>query len=190
MTAAIATTRKRGLLHCVVLVFFLVCSFGVAAQQSPRIGYVNMKRVIDNAPQTQRGRQKLEQEFESRNSEILEREKRLEDLQNKLLREAEIMTDDERGDLELLIRTVTRDVRRLKDEYTEDFTIRFSEEQNLLIRRVDSAVTALAEQEKLDLVLPDTSVVYASDNVDITDKVLQRLRDEFDAERRPEDMPE
>lgn len=182
MTAATTRTLKRELLRCAVLVILLGCCFGVAAQQSARLGYVDMKRVIDNAPQTQRGRQKLEQEFESRNNEILEMEKRLEDLRNKLLREAEIMTDDERGDLELLIRSVTRDGRRLRDEYTEDFTIRFSEEQNLLIRRVDAAVTALAEQENLDLVLPDTSVVYASDRVDITDRVVQRLRDEFEAE--------
>lgn len=182
MTAVMTKTLERGLLRCLVLVALLVCSFGVAAQESPRIGYVNMKRVIDNAPQTQRGRQKLEQQFASRNNEILEMEKRLGDLQNKLLRDAKIMTDAERADLELLIRSVTRDVRRLKDEYTEDFTVRFSEEQNLLIRRVDSAVKALAQQENMDLVLPDTSVVYASERVDITDKVLQRLRDEFESE--------
>jgi len=182
MIAAPARTSKHGLLRWAMLAVLLVFCFGVAAQQAPRIGYVNMKRVIDNAPQTQRGRQNLEREFESRNKEMLEMEKRLEDLRNKLLREAEIMTDDERVDLELLVRAVTRDVRRLKDEYTEDFTIRFSEEQNLLIRRVNSAVKALAEQEHLDLVLPDTSVLYASDNVDITDRVLKRLKDEFEAE--------
>ena len=172
----------RQLAAGLVLCCLLALSFGVVAQQSLRIGYVNMKRVIDNAPQTQRGRQKLEQEFESRNNEILEMEKRREDLQNKLLREAETMTDREREDVELLMRSVTRDIRRLKDEYTEDFTIRFSEEQNLLIRRVNSAVKSLAQQENMDLVLPDTSVVYASENVDITDRVLKRLNDEFEAE--------
>jgi outer membrane protein len=176
------TMKSTALLRCGVLALLLVCAFGATAQQAARIGYVNMKRVIDNAPQTQRGRQKLEQEFESRYNEINEMEKRLEDLQNKLLRTAEMVTDDERADLELLIRTFTRDLRRSRDEYTEDFTIRFSEQQNLLIQRVDDAVKALAEQENLDLVLPDTSVVFASDRVDITDQVLQRLVDEFEAE--------
>ena len=145
------TMKSTALVRCGVLAILLVCAFGAAAQQAARIGYVNMKRVIDNAPQTQRGRQKLEQEFESRYNEINEMEKRLEDLQNKLLRTVEIVADDERADQELLIRTVTRDVRRSRDEYTEDFSIRFSEQQNLLIQRVDAVPDCLyiAEEQGL-----------------------------------------
>lgn len=173
------------------LLLLLVFSAGVThAQDALRVGYVNMKYVIDNAPQTRQGREKLEQEFEERNNEILQLEQRLEDLQNKLLRDAEIMTDDEREDLELLIRTVTRDVRRQKDEYAEDFTIRLNEEQNLLIRRVDGAVQTLSQTEQVDLVLPDTSVIYASERVDMTERVLERLRQEFENEQQAEGAAE
>lgn len=154
----------------------------LAAQEPLRVGYVDMEYLINNAPQTRQGREKLEEEFKERNEEILQLEQRLEDLRSKLLRDAEIMTDGEREDLELLIRTLTRDIRRYKDEYAEDFSLRLNEEQNLLIKRVDDAVQTLARTERLDIVLPDTSVIFASQRVDITEKVLERLRLEFQNE--------
>ena len=52
-------------------VFFVCLTLAVSAQaQSVQIGYVNMKQVLDIAPQVMAGREKLDLEFRPRNEEI------------------------------------------------------------------------------------------------------------------------
>ncbi len=62
-----------------------------ATAQTPaatRIGYVDMKRLLDNAPQVVAGRQKLEKEFGPRDASLKTDEKRLDDLRQRQLHEA------------------------------------------------------------------------------------------------------
>ena len=53
---------------CVVLIALALSS--AASAQQLRIGYVDMKQVLDNAPQVVAGRAKLDQEFRDRNDSI------------------------------------------------------------------------------------------------------------------------
>ena len=55
--------------YCVrtICVVFLGLALASSAwSQSLRVGYVDMKRVLDNAPQVLAGRQQLDQEFRER----------------------------------------------------------------------------------------------------------------------------
>ncbi|MBS0601020.1 MAG: OmpH family outer membrane protein, partial [Proteobacteria bacterium] len=66
-------------------------------------------------------------------------------------------------------------VKRAQDEFREDFNIRRNEEMAKLQKLIQDAITALAQEERYDLVLNDGAVIFASEAVDITDKVLKRL---------------
>jgi len=67
-----------------------------------------------------------------------------------------------------------RDLKRDQEEFREDFNLRRNEELGKLQRLVFEAIKGLSDAEKYDLVLHD-GVVFASDSVDITDKVQKRL---------------
>ena len=66
-------------------------------------------------------------------------------------------------------------MKRAQDEFREDFNIRRNEEMAKLQKLIQDAITALAQEERYDLVLNDGAVIFASEAVDITDKVLKRL---------------
>ncbi len=146
-----------------------------ALAKEVKIGFVNVAQVLQEAPQAEAARKRLEQEFAPRDKRLVNQQKELEQLQEKLNRDAAVMSDAERGKLEREILSKQRDLKRAQDEFREDFNIRRNEELGKLQREIFEAIKALAKDEEYDLLLTD-GVVYASDQIDVTEKVKQRLQ--------------
>jgi outer membrane protein len=142
-----------------------------------RIGFVNAARVSAEAPQADVARQKLEKEFAPRDQEVVAAQKEVRALEEKLARDAAVMKESERARLERDVISRKRDIRRMQDEFREDFNMRRNEELARLQRRIIEVIQQLAKDEKFDLIVSD-GVVYASDQVDITGKVIERLQQE------------
>ena len=68
-----------------------------------------------------------------------------------------------------------RDIKRLQDEYSEDLSIRRNEELRKLEKEIAKTITDIAKKEKYDLIVFQ-GVIYASEKVDITNKVLESLK--------------
>lgn len=146
-----------------------------ALAREVKIGFVNVAQVLQEAPQAEAARKRLEQEFAPRDKRLVNQQKELEKLQEKLNRDAAVMSEAERGKLEREILSKQRDLKRAQDEFREDFNIRRNEELGKLQREIFEAIKALAKDEAYDLLLTD-GVVYASDQIDVTEKVKQRLQ--------------
>jgi len=140
-----------------------------------RIGFVNVARVLQQAPQAEQAKKRLEREFAPRDKRLVAMQKELKKLEEKLARDAAVMSDSERRKLERDILAKQRELKRAREEFREDFNLRRNEELGKLQRQVFEAVKSLAKEENYDLLLTD-GVVYASDRVDVTDKVLKRLK--------------
>ncbi len=140
-----------------------------------KIGFVNVARVLQQAPQAEQAKKRLEREFAPRDKRLVAMQKELKKLEEKLARDAAVMSDSERRKLERDILAKQRELKRARDEFREDFNLRRNEELGKLQRQVFEAVKSLAKDEDYDLLLTD-GVVYASDRVDVTDKVLKRLK--------------
>jgi outer membrane protein len=151
-------------------------SAGVAAAD-PRLAYVNMVRVLEEAPQATEASSKLERDFSPREREIVALQREVRQLEDRLMREGAGMTDVTRGNLELDVRSRKRDLKRQQDEFREDLNLRKNQELAAIQRLVIEVVQALARREGFDLVVSE-GVVFASARVDITEKVLERLRQE------------
>jgi len=143
-----------------------------------KIGVVNAPKVLEQAPQAEAARVHLEQEFAPRDKAMQASRKELKNLEERLGRDGAIMSETERRKLERDIISRQRDLKREREEFTEDLNIRRNEAFEKLRRRVFQVIVDLAKAEKYDLILSD-GVVFASDNVDITETVIQRLSAEF-----------
>jgi outer membrane protein len=148
--------------------------------QGSRMAFVNVPKVLEQAPQAVAANKRLEKEFEPRNRALLKLRKELRGLEDRLQREGVTMSDAQLRKLESEIRSRKREIRRSQDDYQEDLNIRRNDELRRLQKRVYEAIVDLAKQEKYDLVVGD-GVIYADNSVDITDKVLKKLRQEFNA---------
>ena len=150
------------------------------AAQDKRLAYVNINQVLEQAPQAIAANQRLEKEFEPRNSALNELRREVRSLEDRLAREGMTMSEAQLRKLEIDIRGRKREIKRAQEDFREDLNIRRNDELRKLQKRTYDAIVELAKKENYEMVLGDV-VIYASPSVDITDKVLKVLSDEFEA---------
>lgn len=166
---------KRSLLtFCLVFGISLLTTALVNAQDL-KIGFVDTARVLKDAPQADLARKKLESEFAPRDEKIVNMQKQLKNLDDRQNKDIAVMSDSVRRKLERDMIELKRDIKRAKEEFTEDFNLRRNEELTKLQRLISQTTVAVAKEDGYDIVLSD-SVLYTSKRVDITDKILARLR--------------
>jgi outer membrane protein len=165
--------KKTLLLMSLLLVMMLLA--GTAFAQSYRIGFVNATRVFEESPQYQEARKRLETEFSRREKELLSSQKQLQQLEEKLQRDGAVMSEDEVKRLERDILSRSRRLKNSQTAFREDLNLRQNEEFKKLRTQIREVIQEVGKSEKMDLVVSD-GVVYYSDRIDISDLVLDKLR--------------
>lgn len=158
-----------------VLAALLIILAGSALAADVKVGVVNIPRLLQEAPQADAARKRLESDFAPRDQKIVELQKKLKKGEEKLVRDAAIMSDTQRQSRERELVGLKRDIKRAKEEFNDDLNLRRNEELGKLQKLVYDTIVALAKEQNYDAILGD-SVLYASDRVDLTDMVLARLR--------------
>lgn len=166
---------KKLFFNLITAVAFGAASQVALAEEGLRIGFVNIPKILDNAPQAKGADSRLKQEFTSRESKVAKAKEELRRLEEKLRKEEDTLSQAEANKLAQDIRTKRRDLERELDTFREDFSIRRSDEINKLQKDILNAINTLAKEEGYDLVVGE-GVVYANSRVDITDKVLAHLQ--------------
>jgi len=168
-------------IHTALLAFLMgVVSLTTAHAQQLRVGYVNMKNVLDNAPQVIAGRQKLDLEFRPRNDAIEVEERQANDLEQRLVQGD--LTEEAQSRLEREIRDMRRSINRKKEDLRDELSFRRTEEVQQLEDQINIAVEEIASSHGYDLIL-SSPVVYADPALDITELILHQLQLEFDADQ-------
>lgn len=158
-------------------------ALGVVAlpvQADTKVGFVNTVKLMEEAPQAKSAQTKLESEFAPREQELLNLQKDIRALEDRLARDSAVMSETESSKLERDILAKRRDLKRTQDEFRDDLNIRKNEVLSKLQRQMYDATVALAKEKKFDIILGQ-GVVYSSDSVDITPQVLDKLNKEFKA---------
>lgn len=165
-------SSRRGLRGLLCLVF-LCLSFSAYAADF-RIGYVNAVRVIEEAPQGVAALKKLEAEFGQRDKELVSLQTRIRQGEEELQKNNAALKESDRRAREREILTLKRELKRATQEFREDYNQRRNEELAVLQQIVRKTILEIAKQDKYDLILHE-GTVYASDSIDITEKVLKKL---------------
>ncbi len=162
-------------MHGVLAIVFVTWA-GLAVAVEYKIGFVNTERLFREATPAKRAQQKIEKEFATRDAEIQKLAKQVRDLQAALDKDGATMAEGERRNKERDLANQSRDLQRMQREFREDLNLRRNEELAGIQERANKVIQQIAESEKFDLILQDP-VVYASQRIDITDKVIKALAD-------------
>lgn len=140
-----------------------------------RIGFVNVGYLIDNSPQAAAATKRLELEFQPRQREVAETRGLLDALRE----EATNAEDGAEETVELQRRIVELERRLVRTEqaFREDLNIQRNIELRNVREEVLQSVAAFANAQGFDVILTD-GVVFASERVDVTERVLQQLREQ------------
>ncbi len=141
-----------------------------------KIGYLDLGRVLEDSPQYASARNALKKELDRRERELKSKADQLRKLEEKLKRDAKVMSESEARRLERDILTRQRQLKNTRDEFRDELTLRQNEERKKLLQEVAEVVKKIGKQEGYDLILTPESVAYRNPQLDISDKVLQHLK--------------
>ena len=146
------------------------------------VAVVNVIRLQTEAPQVAQVREKIKAEFLAREAKTSTQQEQINQLEQKLLRDRENMSDAEAKSLQRDIRSRKLRLENAKEELESDRRLRLNEEMDHLRRVLSEVIAEVANAEKLDIVL-ESGVTWASERANITDKVLARMRELSAAEK-------
>ena len=151
----------------------LMVAASTASAQELKIGYVNIDRVLRDAPPAKAAQSKLEQEFSRREKDLNEAAQRLKSASDKFEKDAPTLSESERVRRQRDLVEQDRELKRRSREFQEDLSQRKNEELSSVLDRANKVVKQIFDQEKYDLILQEA--VFASPRVDITDRVIKAL---------------
>ena len=152
----------------------LASLFSGSATAEMKVGFVDTAKLMESAPQVKEAQSNIEAEFAPREKELVELQRKIRTQEDRLARDTAVMSESENSKLERDILGMRRDLKRSQEEFRDDLNIRRNEVLAKLQREICDAIVAFAKEQKYDLILGQ-GVVYSSDQVDITDDVLNKL---------------
>ncbi len=164
--------RKHIFISAVTLTLFLVCS---ASWAEVRIAAVNINKILNQAPQTKDADSSMRGEFSDRQQTLIKEQEALKSLEDKYRVDKDVISASERKKLEGQLREKMREFKRKSGEFNEDFGLARNKALSTLQEDVYKAIVTVAKRENYDLVVSE-SVLYASEKIDITQKVLHELK--------------
>jgi outer membrane protein len=142
-------------------------------QAAARIGFVNMERVMRDVNPAQQAQRRLKVDIEKRDQEMRALVAQMKKLEIALERNSPALSDTERRARQREFAQLSRDFERKKVEYSEELGLRRNEAVGQVLEQANRAVRRVAEQDNLDIVFQEAA--YASQRIDITDKVIRAV---------------
>ena len=162
------------------LVFLLAIVPGAATAADAKVAYVNLPYLIDNSPQAQAASGELEEKFGPQQQELQRKQQEFQQLQQKLQKDGlTSMSEEERNQAQDQLRTLKREIQRMNQALREDVNMERNDAFKQVRQAVMEAVQKLAQDEGYDLVVGQ-GALYASDAVNITERVLERMKSNYD----------
>lgn len=161
-----------------VMLLLISVTASTAMAVNLKIGYVNSVKVVDQAPQAKAALIRLDKEFSPRDKKLVKSREKIKSLEAELEKGSLVLGEAERRSKERSLLILKRDVRREAQEFREDYNLRRNEELAALQKLVYKTIIKIAKKQKFDLILHE-GAIYASDKIDITDRVLLNLRSSF-----------
>ena len=165
----------RAMLATLLVLALFASSAPWAQSDALKIAYVDMQRLLDNAPQMVAARERLAREFAARDASLKDDQSRLTAMQTRLREEGPFMLRDQADQLRQQTDALKRSVERSRDRMREELSRRTREEADRAFPSISNAVAEYARAQGIDLVLT-SPVIYVSAKIDITDRVIDSLR--------------
>ena len=159
----------------IAMLTFAMAFFPAISSAETKIGFVNLVKLIEEAPQGASATKKIEAEFSPRDNAIRKKQKKIQKLESELEKNALVMKASELSSKEAEITKLKRSIKREADEFREDYNLRRNEELKVLQKVVREAINEVGKENKFDLIMAE-GVLFASKKANITELVLKKLR--------------
>ncbi len=147
-----------------------------AHAEGVKLAVVDMQAVLQKAPQIEKINKNLTAQFKGRQDKIMQAQRDLQNETQNLEKNAAVMKADDRAKLENKIMTDRNNVQSMVASFQKDLSKQQSDSLHGFSQQLDGVVSKLAAQTGIDLVIQKGSTLYAKNDLDITQQVLDALK--------------
>jgi outer membrane protein len=156
-------------------VFAVVFSLAAYADDM-KIGVVDVRQVLQNSPQVKQMQTKLQDEFGARDKQIQAAQQQMQANVEKLNRDGAVMSASDRNALIKTTQTEQTNLREMQATFQKDVYAKQNAAMQNILAQVQEAVSKIAKEKNLTLVLSKEAVAYAGNDVDITSDVAKQFQ--------------
>lgn len=141
-----------------------------------KLAVVDMQAILQKAPQISKINDALTRQFKGRQDSIVKAQSELQKEADNLQKNAAVMQADKRSNLENKLMIDRNNVNSMIASFQKDLSKRQSESLHNFSQQLDSVVSKVAAQSGYDVVIQKGSTLYAKNNLDITQQILDALK--------------
>lgn len=163
--------------------FFMLAAMLPAAAfaQAQQIAFVDVSYLVDNSPQAQAASAELQEQFGPQQEQLQQKQQEFQQLRQELEKDSLVMSESDRQEHQQRVQQLGREIQRGEKAFRDELNSQRNAALQEVREVVLTAVEAVAEEEGYDLVVGQ-GTVYASDTVDITSRVLERMKARFESQ--------
>ena len=151
------------------------------AAAAGKVGVLNVRNAIVNTAEGKQASAELQSQFASRQNELENFRKQIEDLQNRLRSGERTLSDEEKGRLQRQGELLARQFQRKQDELQEDMNGAQNDVVDRIGRKMLDVLDRYARENGYTAVFDNSGqnspVIYASSQIDVTQDII-RLYDQ------------
>jgi len=168
---------KKFVILFALILCFLFQDNAMAAGTTTKIGVVDMDRCMKESNEGKRVTESLKKEFDAMQQKYVKAQKELSDLQKDLEKQSLMLSTDARESKQSEYDRKNRELGYLSQDLSEDAQTAQQNANQKMLKQLNSVIQSLAKVQAIDLVLEksNTSILYTSSAIDITDQVIKEL---------------
>jgi outer membrane protein len=140
-----------------------------------KIGFVNVNRIMRDSGMAVKLSKKLEKDFAPREAEIKKAIVDFKNRQAEFEKNALTLPESERNKRQQDLLAEQREIERKRRDFQESLHQARNDAAGQLQEKARKIVLEVAEKEHFDLVIEENGVIYVSNKIDITDRVMKLL---------------
>ena len=144
-----------------------------------KIGFVIVDKILSEAPQVKAINDSMMERFGKKKKELEDLEAELKTMQDNYKRNELVMTEDKLNDMKNTMAGKYQQYKQLEAVLAQEVNNMRSQELATLRESMRAIIEKIAKDDKYDLILSE-GVVYGADALDISDKVLDKLKKSFE----------
>jgi len=148
---------------------------GAVAAKDVKIGFVDVRNVFAQLPQSAKIQEAMKTEFGGKIAEVQKLEKDIAFNVEKFKRDGATMNDDQKKKLQEEIGKQQQQYEQLARPLSEQIRQRETEERNKLQALIQAAINQIAAKDQYDMILTSEAAVYAKPEHDISAAVVAQV---------------
>jgi len=159
----------------VLAILAAVCVGGNAVAADLKVGYVDLQKVLNDSAAGRSAKEEIGKKVKEYEIQVQARQKELQAAKEELEKQALLLSDEARAKKEREYQQKLKDLQRFTKDIRDDLQMRDADATKKILEQVLKVVREFGEKEGYTLILEknESSLIYASESIDLTDTILK-----------------